>query len=143
MSLMLASMLSFAKKEKIKNKLGLAVKPGVSATSDIRRDVTPIRTENVSSSREKYFSTIDFFDRKWNMFLKIYVQKFLLTKIRLFFSFHVERGLYVFQKVQDLFQKFILTEVSRFRQLKGTEMSARKVQLKKFLYFRQKLIQRK
>ena len=66
MSLMLASMLSFAKKEKIKNKLGLAVKPGVSATSDIRRDVTPIRTENVSSSREKYFSTIDFFDRKWN-----------------------------------------------------------------------------
>ena len=39
MSLMLASMLSFAKKEKIKNKLGLAVKPGVNAAADIRRDV--------------------------------------------------------------------------------------------------------
>lgn len=66
MSLMLASMLSFAKKEKIKNKLGLAVKPGVNTAADIRRDVTPVTTENISSSREKYFSTIDFFGRKWN-----------------------------------------------------------------------------
>lgn len=67
MLLVVASMLSFAKKEKNdKNRLGLAVKPGVNATADIRRDVTPVTTENISSSREKYFSTIDFFGRKWN-----------------------------------------------------------------------------
>ena len=61
------SLVSFGKKEKLKNSLGLAVKPGVNVTNDIRRDVSALGTENVVSSREKYFSTIDFYNKKWNL----------------------------------------------------------------------------
>ena len=61
------SLVSFGKKEKLKNNLGLAVKPGVNATNDIRRDISPLGTENVVSNREKYFSTIDFYNKKWNL----------------------------------------------------------------------------
>ena len=69
MLLMLASMLSFAKKEKIKNKLGLAVKPGVNTAADIRRDVTPVTTEIFQVAGKSIFQLLIFLAGNGILFL--------------------------------------------------------------------------
>ena len=73
-------------KGKLKNTTGLAVKPGINITGDYRKDITPLGTEDISSNREKYFSTLEYSGKKWNtVFVEdLNVFKYLREKLSVY-----------------------------------------------------------